>query len=279
MSHDDRRGRDGLPGPRGKAGPEGARGPQGPAGPEGPPGPPGPQGDPGPEGPQGPQGVEGPAGPPGRPGIAGAPGLQGAQGPEGPRGARGDTGPIGPMPRHEWDGTRLRFEIAPNQWGAFTDLQGPPGKNGQTFYGSVPDSGSSGIPDAPSDGSVYGRQDGSWVVVSGGGGSSAWGTITGTLSNQTDLAAALAAKANTADLGTAAAADATDFATAAQGALADSAVQPGSLAEVATTGSYNDLTDTPQLDYIPTTTDVHAVEVASSLPGTPDAHTLYFLTT
>jgi hypothetical protein len=36
-----------------------------------------------------------------------------------------------------------------------------------------------------------------------------------------------------------------DYATAAQGSLADSAVQPGDLATVATTGSYNDLIDTP----------------------------------
>jgi hypothetical protein len=36
-----------------------------------------------------------------------------------------------------------------------------------------------------------------------------------------------------------------DYATAAQGSLADSAVQPGDLATVATTGSYSDLIDTP----------------------------------
>jgi hypothetical protein len=36
-----------------------------------------------------------------------------------------------------------------------------------------------------------------------------------------------------------------DYATAAQGSLADSAVQPGDLATVATTGSYNDLSDKP----------------------------------
>lgn len=36
-----------------------------------------------------------------------------------------------------------------------------------------------------------------------------------------------------------------EFATAAQGTKADTAVQPGNLATVATTGSYNDLTDTP----------------------------------
>lgn len=48
-------------------------------------------------------------------------------------------------------------------------------------------------------------------------------------------------------LGTAAEADATDFATAAQGALAATAVQPGSLATVATTGAYSDLSGKPTL--------------------------------
>lgn len=48
-------------------------------------------------------------------------------------------------------------------------------------------------------------------------------------------------------LGTAAAAATTDFATAAQGTLADTAVQPGDLATVATTGSYSDLSGTPTI--------------------------------
>lgn len=38
-----------------------------------------------------------------------------------------------------------------------------------------------------------------------------------------------------------------DYATAAQGATADSAVQPGDLATVATSGSYNDLSDQPTI--------------------------------
>ncbi len=46
-------------------------------------------------------------------------------------------------------------------------------------------------------------------------------------------------------LGTAAATASTSYATAAQGALADSATQPSDLATVATSGSYNDLTNTP----------------------------------
>lgn len=48
-------------------------------------------------------------------------------------------------------------------------------------------------------------------------------------------------------LGTAAAAAVEDFATAAQGAAADTAVQPGDLAPVATSGAYADLTGKPSL--------------------------------
>lgn len=48
-------------------------------------------------------------------------------------------------------------------------------------------------------------------------------------------------------LGTAAAANVGDFATAAQGVLADTAVQPVDLATVATSGSYNDLSDKPTI--------------------------------
>ncbi|MDX5412420.1 MAG: hypothetical protein LPK02_05195 [Rhodobacterales bacterium] len=48
-------------------------------------------------------------------------------------------------------------------------------------------------------------------------------------------------------LGTAASTAAADYATAAQGALADSAVQPTDLAAVATSGAYSDLTGRPVL--------------------------------
>ena len=104
-------------------------------------------------------------------------------------------------------------------------------------------------------GTTYLRGDGSWSVppAGGGGGSSAWGAISGTLSDQTDLQTALNAKANTAalaavatagtyasltgkpTLGTAAASNVGDFATAAQGVKADSAVQPADLAPYAKT--------------------------------------------
>jgi hypothetical protein len=48
-----------------------------------------------------------------------------------------------------------------------------------------------GLTDAPSDGSTYGRNNGAWAVAGGGG---TWGSITGTLSAQTDLQSALDAR-------------------------------------------------------------------------------------
>ena len=53
--------------------------------------------------------------------------------------------------------------------------------------------------DAPSDSKEYVRKNGAWAESSGGGGgisSVAWGDVTGTLANQTDLANALAGKQN-----------------------------------------------------------------------------------
>lgn len=66
----------------------------------------------------------------GQKGDQGAPGVNGKAGDLGPRGPRGPEGPIGPMPAHEWRGTELRFEIAPNEWGEFVDLKGPKGDKG-----------------------------------------------------------------------------------------------------------------------------------------------------
>lgn len=73
----------------------------------------------------------------------------------------------------------------------------------------------SAVDDAPSNGSEYVRKNGAWAVASGGGSvSAAWGQITGTLTDQTDLANALSAKANSADVYTK---------TQADGLLADKA--------------------------------------------------------
>lgn len=46
--------------------------------------------------------------------------------------------------------------------------------------------------DAPHDGNTYGRKNGAWTTITAGGGT--WGSITGTLSDQTDLQSALDAK-------------------------------------------------------------------------------------
>jgi hypothetical protein len=42
-------------------------------------------------------------------------------------------GEVGPMPKHEWDGTRLRFEKPDGSWGQWVDLRGVRGVNGETI--------------------------------------------------------------------------------------------------------------------------------------------------
>jgi hypothetical protein len=38
------------------------------------------------------------------------------------------------MPRHEWDGTSLRFQLDAREWGAWVDLEGPRGPRGHDGY-------------------------------------------------------------------------------------------------------------------------------------------------
>lgn len=52
------------------------------------------------------------------------------RGPRGPKGDTGEQGERGPMPRHEWNGTRLRFERPGGSWGDWVDLRGPQGPGG-----------------------------------------------------------------------------------------------------------------------------------------------------
>jgi hypothetical protein len=66
-------------------------------------------------------------------GGAGTPGPEGPEGPAGPAGPTGPTGPTGPA-----------------------GAQGPAGPQGNP--GSI-------IPDAPSNGSFYARQNGAWVII------------------------------------------------------------------------------------------------------------------
>ncbi|WP_079212727.1 hypothetical protein [Brucella pituitosa] len=65
-------------------------------------------------------------------------------------------------------------------------------------------------------------------------------------------------------VGTAAAKNIEDFATADQGAKADNSVQPEDLAKVATTGDYNDLENRPALG---TAASRDATEFATALQG------------
>ncbi len=100
------------------------------------------QGIPGIQGPAGsPGGASGPVGPAGPPGV---PGPQGTTGPTGPQGIAGPTGPAG--------------------------LQGPQGVIGPSGpTGPIGATGPQGlIADAASDGNIYGRKNGGWVVTAGG---------------------------------------------------------------------------------------------------------------
>lgn len=53
--------------------------------------------------------------------------LAAAKGDQGDPGPKGDTGP---MPKHEWQGTKIRFEQPTGSWGKFVDLKGDKGKEG-----------------------------------------------------------------------------------------------------------------------------------------------------
>ena len=119
-----------------------------------------------------------------------------------------------------------------------------------TLLGRVlPEGGTTGQALVKASGYDY---DAEWSDVAAGS-DAKWGGIEGTLADQTDLAIALAGKADTDSLGTAAYTDATAYATAAQGGKADTAVQPEALADVATSGAYGDLTGTPAIPTLPAT--------------------------
>ena len=75
-------------------------------------------------------------------------------------------------------------------------------------------------------------------------------------------------------LGTAASANTTDFATAAQGAKADTAVQPGDLATVATTGAYSDLTGTPTIPAAQVNSDWNASSGVAEILNKPTLGTM-----
>ena len=114
-------------GERGPAGPQGPQGPAGIPGEDGQPGPTGATGATGPEGPQGPQGLQGVPGPKGDTGERGPQGEQGLQGEPGPKGDKGDTGETGPQGPKGDTGPQGPQGIQGEQ-----GLQGPKGDTGET---------------------------------------------------------------------------------------------------------------------------------------------------
>ena len=75
-------------------------------------------------------------------------------------------------------------------------------------------------------------------------------------------------------LGTAAAASTSDFATAAQGTKADTAVQPSDLATVATSGSYNDLSNKPTIPAAQVNADWNSSSGVSEILNKPNLATV-----
>lgn len=66
------------------------------------------------------------------------------------------------MPRHQWKGTQVRFEVAPDEWSRWTDMQGPQGDTVLTVRrGFRPESLPLGEPAAEPEGFIV-RQGGEW---------------------------------------------------------------------------------------------------------------------
>lgn len=135
--------------------------------------------------------------------------LQGEDGAPGPSAVSADAGNAATLGTDSLifvDGT----DFASAAQGALADTAVQPGDLGDLATQDTVTVSQVQISGTP-DGTKFLRDDGSWQNVAGGG-DAAWGGITGTLTDQADLAAALDGKA-----------------TAAQGALADTAVQPADL--------------------------------------------------
>ena len=80
------------------------------------------------------QGIQGESGYQGNQGLKGETGDRGEAGPKGDQGDTGLQGPkgsIGPVPAHNWDGTKLSFQLPNGLWGDFVELQGADGKEGK----------------------------------------------------------------------------------------------------------------------------------------------------
>ena len=160
----------------------------------------------GPQGLQGPQGIQGQIGPQGPMGPQGPVGPRGYSGSPGPAGERGATGPQGPQGPIGLTPELITMETNP-----------------EVPEGTI-----------PTDLTGLKIDDDYYAIAS----TPAWGDITGTLSDQTDLKNALDAKQDVID---------------ASHKLPASNVS--GLANVATSGSYNDLSGKPNLANVATTGD------------------------
>jgi len=124
------RGLKGLQGIKGEQGVPGKQGIQGIQGAQGIRGLQGLKGFPGEKGAQGIIGHKGEKGARGKQGVQGRQGDEGEKGSNGKQGKNGCDGNMGPMPKHQWRGTELRFQLDCKEWGKWTELQGKPGASG-----------------------------------------------------------------------------------------------------------------------------------------------------
>lgn len=169
----------GPPGPQGPQGEQGVPGPQGPKGDTGAdsivPGPQGPKGDKGDTGDQGIKGDTGDTGPQGPQGIKGDTGAQGPQGiqgdtgPQGPKGDKGDTGSQGPIGQYALvyvGDTPPANPIAGTMW--WSSIEGQLYLQYQDADSTqwVIANSTTGISDAPNDGSTYARNNQAWTNIS-----------------------------------------------------------------------------------------------------------------
>lgn len=89
--------------------------------------------------------------------------IPGIQGKPGPRGVAGR------VPKHEWSGTFLRFELPGGEWGPWTNLQGVPSEGGGMPFQGAPEA----VIKAGTDISVRRDASGAYVITytgTGGGG-------------------------------------------------------------------------------------------------------------
>ena len=193
----------------GPAGAAGATGPQGPQGPQGATGATGATGPQGPAGPTGLQGPQGPKGDTGDTGPAGASGATGATGAQGPSGVANATAPL------TYDAGTQTVAIS----AATTSAAGSMSAADKAKLDGVAAGATANATDAQ-------LRDRSTHT-----GTQSAGTITGLATVATS--GAYGDLTGRPVLGTAAATASTDYATATQGAKADTAVQPGALGSAA----------------------------------------------